>query len=95
MFGALAIVSADNLGSLALGGFKESCSALKMCRHCMATKEESQTKVSYATHMPTKSNQSLLSSLNRNFNYERKHLTNINVKKWKRIKLGRNPRNME
>ena len=45
LYGALTIVSADNLGSLALGGFKESCTALKMCRHCMATKEESQTKV--------------------------------------------------
>jgi len=44
--GALAVISADNLGSLALGGFKESCSALKMCRHCMTSKTESQTKVS-------------------------------------------------
>jgi len=39
IFGSLALVSADNLGSLALGGFKESCSAKKMCRHCMATSE--------------------------------------------------------
>lgn len=45
LYGALTIVSADNLGSLALGGFKESCTALKMCRHCMATKDESRTKV--------------------------------------------------
>ena len=30
--GTLGIVSADNLGSLALGGFKESCSANRMCR---------------------------------------------------------------
>jgi len=43
--GALAVISADNLGSLALGGFKESCSAFKMCRHCMTSKAESQTKV--------------------------------------------------
>lgn len=47
VYGALAVVSADNLGSLALGGFKESCSASKLCRHCMATKEDSQTKVKY------------------------------------------------
>ena len=47
IYGALAVVSADNLGSLALGGFKESCSALKMCRHCMATKEDTQRKVCY------------------------------------------------
>ena len=43
--GTLAIVSGDNLGSLALGGFKESCSALKICRHCVATKDESQKQV--------------------------------------------------
>jgi len=30
---SIAIISADNLGSLALGGFKESCRALRMCRH--------------------------------------------------------------
>lgn len=45
MYGTIAIVSADNLGSLALGGFKESCSSLKMCRHCMATKDESRHQV--------------------------------------------------
>jgi len=43
-YGALAVVSADNLGSLALGGFKERCSAKKMCRHCIATKEDAQTR---------------------------------------------------
>ena len=45
IYGTLAIVSGDNLGSLALGGFKESCSALKICRHCTATKDESQKQV--------------------------------------------------
>jgi len=45
VFGTVAIVSADNLGSLALGGFKESCSAIKMCRHCMTTKDDSQKQV--------------------------------------------------
>jgi len=45
VYGTIAVASADNLASLALGGFKESCSATKMCRHCMATKGESQTKV--------------------------------------------------
>lgn len=45
VYGGLTIVSADNLGSLALGGFKESCTALKMCRHGMATKAESQKQV--------------------------------------------------
>ena len=50
MYGTVAIVSADNLGSLALGGFKESCSSLRMCRHCMATKEDSKNKVINAYH---------------------------------------------
>jgi len=46
VYGTIAIVSADNLGSLALGGFKESCSASRMCRHCMTTKPECQRMVS-------------------------------------------------
>ena len=44
--GTLAVVSADNLGSLLLGGFKESCTSYRMCRQCMATKEDSETMVS-------------------------------------------------
>ena len=43
--GALAAVSADNLGSLALGGFKESCTAYRCCRHCMATLDMARSKV--------------------------------------------------
>jgi len=58
LYGALVIVSADNLGSLALGGFKESCSALKMCRHCMATKDESKTKVCIKNFMHSSLNNS-------------------------------------
>lgn len=45
LFGTIAAIAADNLGSLALGGFKESCTAYKMCRYCMATKETATTKV--------------------------------------------------
>ena len=37
-YGALAVVSADNLGSLLLSGFKESCTANRCCRHCLATR---------------------------------------------------------
>lgn len=37
----MAAVSADNLGSLALGGFKESNSAYRFCRQCLATREDS------------------------------------------------------
>lgn len=44
LYGALAIVSSDNLISLALGDFKKSYSALNICWHCIATKDESQTK---------------------------------------------------
>ena len=44
-YGTLATVSADNLGSLALGGFKESCSSLRCCRHCMATQDTARSKV--------------------------------------------------
>ena len=45
-FGSLALVSADNLDSLALGCFKESCTATRMCRHCMATKQNFKEHVS-------------------------------------------------
>ena len=74
VFGGLAVVSADNLESLVLGGFKESCSALKMCRYCMATKEDSQTKVCWYTyvHMYKYSNCSFMKN---NLNYEKKHPT--------------------
>lgn len=45
LYGTLAAVSADNLGALALGGFKESCSAYRPCRHCMCTQDSARTKV--------------------------------------------------
>ena len=45
--GTLATASADNLASHSLGGFKESCSAYRCCRQCLATKETAKTKVSY------------------------------------------------
>ena len=41
----LTVISADNLGSLLLGGFKESYSAYRMCRHCLCTKDGSTTQV--------------------------------------------------
>ena len=37
IYGNLAIVPRDNLGSFLPCGFKENCSALKIYRHCMAT----------------------------------------------------------
>ena len=42
------MVSADNLGSLALGGFKESCTATKMSWQCMATKGNKGLFLNYA-----------------------------------------------
>lgn len=38
-------MTGDNLGSLAIGGFKESCSALHCCRQCMATQETARSEV--------------------------------------------------
>ena len=38
VYGTLAVVSADNWGSLALGGFKESCTVTKLSQQCMATR---------------------------------------------------------
>ncbi|CAB4030340.1 Hypothetical predicted protein, partial [Paramuricea clavata] len=42
--GSIAYTSADNLGAQLLGGFKESCSANKPCRYCLATAEEMKSK---------------------------------------------------
>ena len=43
--GTVTIVSADNPASAALGGFKESASTSRFCRHCLGTDTEIQTKV--------------------------------------------------
>lgn len=45
-YGTLAVVSADNLGSLLIGGFKESCMANRCCPHCFASREDAKKKVS-------------------------------------------------
>ena len=44
-YGSLALVSADNPASSAVGGFKESCSAYRHCRQCFGTKEEMKREV--------------------------------------------------
>ena len=49
-YGTIAAVAADNLGSLALAGFEESCTAYRMCRHCLATKESAKTQVCMCTY---------------------------------------------
>jgi hypothetical protein len=44
--GTVAVVSADNPASNALGGFKESASALRHCRQCLGSADETTTQVS-------------------------------------------------
>ena len=44
MFGTLCVLSADNPASCACGGFKESTAAVHPCRHCMATRQNMNTK---------------------------------------------------
>jgi len=43
--GTVTIVSADNPASASLGGFKQSASAFRFCRHCTGTMEDIQSKV--------------------------------------------------
>ena len=45
MTGTVATVPADNLGSHAVGGFKEGGSALRPCRHCWGSSTEIKEKV--------------------------------------------------
>jgi hypothetical protein len=45
--GALVAVSADNLASQAIGGYKGLQSAFRKCRQCMATSDTMQTKVRF------------------------------------------------
>ena len=45
IYGNLAIVPRDNWESFLPCGFKENCSALKIYRHCVATKDKSQKQV--------------------------------------------------
>lgn len=47
VYGSIATVCADNLGSCALGGFKEGGTAYRFCRQCMVTNGENKTIVSY------------------------------------------------
>ena len=51
VYGTLVLVSADNPASSALGGFKESMSALRYCRHCKATNEEASSQVHDIVHV--------------------------------------------
>jgi hypothetical protein len=42
--GTVTVVSADNPASSALGGFKQSPSAFRFCRHCTGTEGDIQSK---------------------------------------------------
>ena len=44
-YGSLTIFLADNLASNAVGGFKESSSALRHCRQCLGTNNEMRSQV--------------------------------------------------
>ena len=43
--GTIALCSADNLGSQELGDFKLGGASFRMCRHCLGTNADIQTKV--------------------------------------------------
>jgi hypothetical protein len=43
--GIVTVVCADNPASTCLGGFKESASAFRYCRHCTGTGQDIQSKV--------------------------------------------------
>lgn len=43
--GTVSIVCADNPASSLLGGFKQSASAFRYCRHCMGGESDIQSKV--------------------------------------------------
>ena len=45
LYGTIATISADNPASCALGGFKETTAATRMCRQCMATHTDASEKV--------------------------------------------------
>ena len=47
MKGSIALCSADNLGSQELGGFKLGGSSFRMCRHCLGTDLDIQSKEYY------------------------------------------------
>ena len=52
LFGTIAAVSGNNLGSLAIGGFKESCSSYRLYRECMATPNSARTQVVHVHENP-------------------------------------------
>ena len=49
--GTVTIISADNPASACLGGFKQSATAFRYCRHCMGTHDEIQSKVGLSDYI--------------------------------------------
>jgi len=43
--GTITVVSVDNPASSYIGGFKQSASAFRFCRHCMGSKEDIESRV--------------------------------------------------
>ncbi len=57
IFGTVTILTADNLASHAIGGFKMGFSrGFRKCRYCMATDEQIQTKFSDSDFLPRTAN---------------------------------------
>ena len=44
--GSIGPISSDNLGAHSIGGYIESFSSLRLCRVCMGTSDDIQTKAS-------------------------------------------------
>ena len=49
--GTIVLVPGDNLASQFLGGYKALNSALRKCRHCMATMDDMKSKVITVVHV--------------------------------------------
>ncbi len=50
-YGTISTVSADNMASCALGGFKEGGIAYRFCRHCLVTSNTVRETVSKVCSM--------------------------------------------
>lgn len=49
--GTITVVSADNPASAYMGGFKQSASAFRFCRHCTGSKEDIKSQVCLCKYM--------------------------------------------
>ena len=54
--GSIGPLSSDNLGAHSIGGFVESFNSLRVCRVCMGTSNDIQTKASISREIYIKAN---------------------------------------